>query len=81
MESMKKIMGPEENAIPEEVMKRADDYWNNLYGTKEQILEIFQKKLDRIKFDQKFTTDDLSYITNGFNLLIDIFKKNLEEEK
>ena len=81
MESMKKIMGPEEDANPEEIMKRADDYWNNEYGTTEQVLNMFQEKLDRIKIDQKFTTDDLSYITDGFNLLIDIFIKNSKQKE
>lgn len=81
LEDLMKIMPKDEKDLgPEEVMRRMDEYWDDRYGTQEKMSEMFDKVLRQNKINQNFTTENLSYIEVGINILIDTYKKNDEKE-
>lgn len=53
-------------------------YWNDRHGTTEKMDALFEKIRNQIKIDQKFTTEDLTFINNGVDILIDVYKNNVE---
>jgi len=80
VDELSKILPRDEDIGPEEVMRRMDKYWNDRYGTAEKMMAMFDKVLRQNEINQNFTTEDLSYIETGINILIDTYKKNDEKE-
>lgn len=71
---LKEILPRDENIEAEEVMRRMDEYWNNRYGTSEKMMAMFNKVLRENESNQKFSTNDLSYIEDGLNILIETYE-------
>ena len=68
-----------DNPTHEEIMKRAGKYWDE-NGTIGKIVNMFNEQIEEVNIQQKFTTEDLSYIKDGFQLLIDTFKENYTQK-
>ncbi|MEW6551769.1 MAG: hypothetical protein AB1389_06545 [Campylobacterota bacterium] len=75
VDELSKILPRDEDIGPEEVMRRMDEYWNNRYGTSEKMMAMFNKVLRENESNQKSSTNDLSYIEDGLNILIDTYEK------
>jgi hypothetical protein len=74
MEDMMKIMPRDEKGLgSKEVMRRLNEYWDNRYGSTEKMMEMFDKVLRQNEINQKFSTDDFSYIEAGLNILIETY--------
>ena len=73
-EDFRNILGAEGQYTPEEIVKRADNYWENKYGKPEQIINHF---FDKIAEVDKFPPINASNIKNGIQLLMDIFKEKI----
>lgn len=66
------------NPSHEEIMKRAAEYWTEGNGAINKIVDTLYREMKDIDVRQKFTTDDLSYIKEGFQILIDTFNNNFK---
>ncbi|MDY0328858.1 MAG: hypothetical protein RBR07_11450 [Arcobacteraceae bacterium] len=77
---LSKILPKDEDIGAEEVMRRMDEYWNNRYGSPEKMMAMFDKVLRQNEINQKFSTEDLTYVEDGINILIETYKKNEEKE-
>jgi len=79
VDELSKILPRDEDIGPEEVMRRMNEYWNDRYGTGDKMMAMFDKVLRQNEINQNFTTEDLYYIEDGINILIDTYKKNDEK--
>ncbi len=81
VDELAKILPRDEEIGPQEVARRMNEYWNDRYGSQEKMSEMFDKLLRQNEINQKFTTDDLTYIEEGLNILIDTYKENNNASK
>lgn len=80
VDELSKILPKDEDIGAEEVMRRMDEYWNNRYGSPEKMMAMFDKVLRQNEINQKFSTEDLTYVEDGINILIETYKRNEEKE-
>jgi hypothetical protein len=81
VDELAKILPRDEEIGPQEVARRMNEYWNDRYGSQEKMSEMFNKLLRQNEINQQFTTDDLTYIEEGLNILIDTYKENNNASK
>ncbi len=81
LEDFKVILGKEGQYTPEEIIQNSKDYWEDKYGTTEQINNHFLKSMTKVNVDQRFTQEDLSYIKDGIQFLADVFNKNISNNE
>ncbi len=81
VDDLKEVMSRDGSKSHEEIREGLKEYWDERYGTPEQVLSIFEKALKSIEIDEKFSKEDLTYIKEGVYLLIEEYKKNLDTSK
>jgi len=81
IEDMKKILGDEETSNPRDVMARAKKHWEELYGTPEKMMNMFNERLKALDQEQRFTAENIDYIKDGIYMIIEHYNKKIQENK